>query len=114
MTTYPTTPRVKALTGTRKKNFFFSTTITPQSVNSYWDGGSKSNYAVYNIQTGIYSTPSQNSSTTFPKFTDHTYQLQPFEILIETGVFMGKPATPQIICREEDKINVMAYLNILT
>ena len=105
---FPMTQAVKTLTGSRKREFRFYTTAQ-QNVNVYWDGGSRSDYEVLNMKTGKRHTP---SGGTYPWTTPNVYVLQPGDLLIETGVFMGKPRTPCIACRPEDEADAKAMLGI--
>lgn len=109
---YPMTRTVKTLTGSRKKTFGLSATATTESnfsTASYWDGGSRSCYFIKNIITGIESNPPCGE---FPFTKRPMTQLKPGEILVMTGTFNGKPATPIIYCLESDAEQVRAYLGL--
>jgi len=110
MTKYNATPRIRELTGSRKCKFFLSTILpgNPVSHNSYWDGGSRSYYSIHNISTGQSIQPNCNPG--FPALASRTSVLKDSEILVETGVFCGKPSTPSITCNEPDLDKVLRYL----
>ena len=108
-TTHEMTGRVKAITGSRKRNFRFYAGSDTHCTNSYWDGGSKTSYEVVNIDTGARFIPSPGS---YPWTTPNDYTLKAGEVLIETGHFCGKPATPAISCRADDEARVRHWLGI--
>ena len=109
MKTLPITPKVKELTGTRKKDFRFYTTSEPICTNVYWDGGSRTEYEVLNMNTGRRFMPPPGS---YPWTTPNRYAFQAGDLLIETGVYRGKPSSPCIGCRLEDETAASAYLGI--
>lgn len=107
---FQATNRSRDLTGSRKKQFRFSPGATTENVDSYWDGGSKSSYHVHNIDTGLAISPQGNAP--FGAHGKLGYTLIKGDILIETGTFCGKPATPCFICRAEDAERVLQYLGV--
>jgi hypothetical protein len=105
---FKTTPQVKALTGSKRHTF----RIYPRpstSTNSYWDGGSRNEYQVINMNTGKTFTPPPGA---YPFTTPNEYTLQPGDVVIVTGTLMGKPAYPHFICREEELPAVKTYLGL--
>ena len=106
---FATTEMVKRAAGTRKKSFSLDTTTSPRCTDSYWSGGSRSDFVVQNIDTGLNYRPPGGQ---FPWNTPNDYTLQPGDVLIETGTFMGKPATPRFLCRPEDLERVKTWLGI--
>jgi hypothetical protein len=104
------TDRVKRLTGSRKREFNFDPEREIVNVDSYWDGGSKSDYVVFNIDTGLTVFPKGNAP--FVASGRLGYKLITGDILIETGTMCGKPATPMLMCKVEDSERVQAYLGI--
>lgn len=109
METYNITQKVKDVTGSRKKRFYFSLVSTPQSTDSYWSGGSRDQYSLVNLNTGINSFPPAGQ---YPWTTENRYTLQPGDVLIQTGIFCGKPATPHIKCLPENNQKVRTWLGI--
>ena len=105
---YKITQKVKDITGSRKREFRFST-ATQCGTNSYWDGGSRSQYEVHNIITGKGIVPSGGD---YPWTIPNTYVFQPGDVMVETGMFCGKPSTPYISCRPEDESAVRTWLEI--
>lgn len=110
--TYPINPKVKYLTGTKKKKFFLSKGLTPSLLHSYWDGGSKNVYSVVNIHTGRQTLPPTWGGN-FDAQGKREYVPVAGDILIETGCFCGKPATPYLSFREEDEATVKQFLGIV-
>jgi hypothetical protein len=109
METINTTPRVKVLTNTKKKQFWFTLTSLPQSTNSYFDGGSRDQYTVINVITGRHFTP---ESGHYPWTTKNDYTLQSGDVLMVTGMCCGKPRTPHFMCLPEDNQRVRNWLGI--
>jgi len=109
METLNITRKIIQLTGTRKKTFRLILSDRPLSVNSYWDGGSRDEYGVFNINTGQSFIP---PTGTYPFTTPNQYTLKPGEILVQTGTFCSKPATPTIYCLPEDTTKVRQFLGL--
>lgn len=105
---FKSTPQAKALTGSNRHTFrIYTRAVT--STNSYWDGGSRSEYRVINMTTGKTFTP---PSGVYPFTTPNNYTLQPGDLVIVTGTLMGKPAFPHFICREEELPAIKTYLGV--
>jgi hypothetical protein len=94
------TPKTRKIIHSMKRTFWYGCypDDTEHTTASYWDGGSKSVYTVYNMQTGARHTP---PTGVYPMFVAN-YVLKPYEVLVVTGVFQGKPSTPAIRVRESD------------
>ena len=100
---------VRGLDGERKRDFTLSLSSRPQfNTASYWSGGSKDYFTVINIHTGARSTP---PAGTFPNFDAH-YSLQAGEVLMQTGLCMGKPMAPRFHCLPEDNNRVRNFLGL--
>ncbi len=108
-TYYKTTEAVKNITRSRKHQFSFGTSEQPQNTDSYWSGGSRSEYSVYNMDTNKFGFPPAGK---YPWTTENRYTLQPGDVLIETGTFCGKPATPRFTCLPADEARAKAWLGI--
>lgn len=106
------TPKTKSLTGSRKREVRVSSGSSLINVDSYWSGGSRSDFSVLNIDTGLNILPQGNHP--FGASGRLGYALRSGDILIETGTFCGKPATPTFHCRAEDEARVLEYLNKVT
>ena len=106
---FTTNETVKRIAGTRKKSFSLDTTTHPQCTDSYWSGGSRIDFVVHNLNTNQDSIPPAGH---YPWNTPNDYTLQPGDVLIETGIFCGKPATPRFLCRPEDLERVKTWLGI--
>jgi len=65
-----------------------------KSVNSYWDGGSRTYYTLYPRGGARPVEVSKNPG--FPGFKNQTVDLCPGDVMVETGIFCGKPATARI------------------
>jgi len=79
----------------RKKTVSVALDAKPHaaSVNSYWDGGSRSYYTLF--RDG--ASHAVGRSPGFPKFENQTLELTPGDVLVRTGVFCGRPATAHIM-----------------
>jgi hypothetical protein len=108
MNHYKTTPKVKQITGTRKREFALLDKGWAVNTGSYWSGGTKYDFLVWNIRTGQQKNPPAGEYPTFKS----EYTPGENEILIQTGVSCGKPSTPYIHCRPEDKENVLKWLGV--
>jgi hypothetical protein len=106
---YPMTAQAKRLSGSRKREFrFYTGADRPQNTASYWNGGSKTSYTVINMLTGAQGIPPCGQYPTFQA----SYTLRPQELLMETGVFCGKPGTARFNCRTEDEALARKFLGI--
>ena len=103
------TEKVKQITGTRKRSFSLDTTDCPQNTNSYWSGGTRYEYMVYNLDTRATIHP---NGGTYPWTTPNLYTLQPGDVLIRTGFFCGKEAAPRFLCLPQDEQRAKAWLGI--
>lgn len=103
----PITQRVKELTGSRKKSFYLDTS-TSYCVSTGWSGGSRSYYSLKNFKTGA-DIPLEGVGDQFSKHAI-AQDIPTDAILVETGVFCGKPMAPRITCRPEQLEEVRAYL----
>jgi hypothetical protein len=108
MNTQNVTPKVKQLTGTKKKQFFLwpATTVAPRGG---WSGGSCSYFEGLNYKTGAPVQFKQGDN-----FSVQTQQqeLPANTVLIETGVFCGKPAFAKIMYRPEEIDAVKTFLGL--
>jgi len=74
-----------------------------QSINSYWDGGSKSYYTMLETANPGRNIPLTTDPTTnFPKFTDRSVRVPLGYCILESGVFCGKTATAKIYIHAKD------------
>lgn len=110
---YTMTDKVKAivrgLDGERKRDFTLSPSSRPQfNTASYWSGGSRDYFTVINIATGARTTP---PAGTYPAFDAH-YSLNVGEVLMQTGVCMGKPMAPRFHCLPEDNNRARSFLGL--
>ncbi len=110
MKRYKITPRVKELaTNTRKREFSVSSGYTKICTDTYSDGGSISYWTVINTKTGAYHIPNRG---TYPWTVPNDYTLQPGDVVMETGMFCGKPMAPRFCCRTEDEAAVLKWLGV--
>lgn len=109
-TRYPTTPMVRRLSGTRKREFYLVLHETPvtKDCNSYWDGGSRDSYTVLDMNGQYIETPPSGG---FNKLAD-PYTIKPGTLLMETGIFCGKPATVTFYGNESDRPWITKLLGI--
>ncbi len=115
ITYHATTPHIKRLLNTRKREFGLyqiPTSGRDQPINtaSYWDGGSRDEWAIRDLAFNITGYP---PSGKFPDFTAK-YLLPLSSLLTKHGVFMGKPATVIVYFHEIDKAAVYQSLNLST
>ena len=108
METLNMTEGVKRLTHSKKKTFWFMTSRLI-CTNSYLDGGSRSEWRVMNLDTKADFIPSPGH---YPWTTANDYIFQPGDVVIETGLFCGKPATPHFHCLPADVQRVKAWLGV--
>jgi len=111
---YNMTEKVKALVrgldGERKRDFTLSMYDRPLfNTASYWNGGSRDYFVVINIANGVRTTP---PAGTFPSFADARYTLKAGEILMQTGLCMGKPMSPRFHCLPEDNNKARLFLGL--
>ena len=96
-----------------------------QNINSYWDGGSKSEYAVVDLETGkrlslpTHSHPyfevvrqgfanTENAAISVDHAGNITLNvLPPNCVLVEAGTFCGKPATAHIYVLAENMTKLL-------
>ena len=103
---------VRRLSGTRKREFNLmlrSGSPITKDCNSYWDGGSRDSYAVLDMNGQYLKTPPSGDG--FNKLAD-PYEIQPGTLLMETGVFCGKPSTPTFYGHESDRPWITKLLGI--
>jgi hypothetical protein len=105
-----TTPHIKRVLNTRKKEFGIQQFDPPYAFNtaSYWDGDSISRYSVLCLFTGEYTHPPTGS---YPAFKAK-YELPVGYVLIESGTFQGKPSTVRVMYYTADKPQVEQWLGI--
>lgn len=101
------TSKVRQITGTRKREFLLFERESPVDTGSYWSDGTKYNFVVININTGQQTKPPTGQYPTFKA----DYVLAENEIVIRLAS-CGKPSTPYIHCRPEDKENVLKWLGV--
>lgn len=111
---FNTTDKAKRLTGTKRKTCCLDAYLgaTPIALRSGWDGGSRSDYSVVNVLTGVRSNPPTNSNYAFDRAPKVEYTPAPGDVLIKTGTFCGKPSYPSFSCAEADLDAVKRFLGI--
>lgn len=109
MQTILNTPKIKALTGSRKKIVFVSVVPKGSKVNtaSYWDGGSRDYYRVYTPNGASFSPPCGE----YPRFQAE-YELKDKEFIINTCTFYGKPGTPHVYIQADIEQETKQLLGI--
>lgn len=103
------TPKIRSFIRGSQRKATLRTCGDGQTMNtaSFWDSGSRDEFLVVNMNTGASFVPRKGIYPTFQG--EHT--LQPGEIMIQTGVFMGKPARPYIHFQPRDGVEkVMRFL----
>jgi hypothetical protein len=103
MTKEKMTPYVKTLVSrydaasARKQSFYLST--FPEhgiTTSSFWDGGSRSIWTIVRVSDGRSVTLPENHPAFQPGRPYFMTALPAGHILLETGTYCGKPATPHI------------------
>ena len=113
MTTYKITPKVKYICpNTRKKSFIFFPYFRKMPLWTYWKGGSQSSFSVYNVLTNKTHYPETSSNPSEFGGKEKIYYLTPGDILIDCGIFLGKPACPKLYCKIEDEKQIREFLGI--
>lgn len=97
--TAPFTPEVKAILsfiGSRKRTVFTyeNTSLKPMALHSYWDGGSRPQYALWRNGRPEYVTVNGHPYFDASGRNPTEYVPQDGDILIRHGIVAGKPAIP--------------------
>lgn len=110
MNTHKLNRKAQEIIGTRKQKCFVTELAQARELNtaSYWSDGSRDQFVVLNLASGKRTSPPIGQ---YPMF-DAKYTLQPGEVLIRTGVFCGKPATPEITFIACDKTQVATMFEL--
>lgn len=105
------TDKFKSLVGYRKRKIrackFDSEGERVLRTASYWDGGSKSDYLVINLDNNKETIPPAGE---YPNFSAY-YPLKQGEMMIEYGIFMGKQSTARVSYFPSDSERVKQYFN---
>lgn len=94
---------IMQLIGSRKKHAFLHVTDKVTLSGTYWDGGSRSEYYAVQLATmqklaaPHYDPPQFGGPTKSPQV-----EIPKGVIIVESGIFCGKPATPVIYVRPDD------------
>jgi len=92
---------VDALRAARKKHYSIGTIRFPKTVASFWDGGSRSYYTFYQPSTGRSVNLPENHPVFEPGRPYYLKALPPDCILVETGIFCGKPMAARFCMPEQ-------------
>lgn len=88
--------RILARIGSRKRSAYVATETagSGRTLYSYWDGGSRDEYAAWDATGAPLALPVAGC----PGFSAPAtpWVPSPGDILVEFGTFMGKPSTPRI------------------
>ncbi len=90
--------RIVRLVGSKKRKAIIARPCTEVRIsNSYWDGGSRSDYFLVDVKHMTYRNIPGVSPMQYggPK-EDPVVKLEPGFAVVEAGTFCGKPATPTI------------------
>lgn len=112
MEEHKVTTMVRRLSGTHKRRFnLWLSDKQPLThyCNSYWDGGSRDSYSVFDLNGQFIETPPSGNG--LDKLAD-PYVIQPGTLLMETGVFCGKPATVCFYGHESDRPWILKLLGV--
>ena len=95
MVTVRQTRQTKALTGSKKTRLYLRVVTPGATVQtpSYWDGGSRDDWTIHRPGSRT-SVPTNHPF--FEAGAKSTVTLDHGTLLVQTGVFCGKPATPTI------------------
>ncbi len=114
----------RVLPSYRKHNVYVSE-FGSRNINSYWDGGSKSDYCLVDLNTmrtlplpssshpyfdvARYTAGGENESVSIDHAGNITLKvLPPNTALIETGYFCGKPSTAHIFVNADNMPRLIA------
>jgi hypothetical protein len=109
----------KAFPSYRRKTASFGAFAGPVNISSYWDGGSRNEFAIVSLETGqVWHAPRSHpyfeiagrgmaNQSAGPVHTDHVGNvyldvLPPNCALVEAGTFCGKPAHARISLNPEN------------
>lgn len=89
----PRLARIARALGYRKRHarVAFVPSLTPSG--QYWDGGSRTWYALFNWESGNPLSSTVPNEGRFPCFRESEFQIPPGACVAATGVFRGKAAT---------------------
>lgn len=93
------TKALAAITRSRKRKCFIHVVRAGETCHtpSYWDGGSRDEWRVIRRAGTTEHVPTNHPFFNWRGMTDHVV-VQHGDLLIKTGTFCGKPATPAIYC----------------
>lgn len=98
----PTSKVAQFLTGYRKREAYVEVSSSV-NVESYWDGGSKSDFMLVN-ETGRRIELKEGGGPFSKNPHGNHHVMQPGEILIETSVFCSKTGTAHIHFHSEEQL----------
>lgn len=80
----------------RKRTVYVYLNVAPGKANvtSYWDGGSRAYFTLFPKGRGPGKPVSREPG--FPTSTRQEIDLGPGDVLVEAGIFLGKPSTARI------------------
>ncbi len=79
-----------------------------RTFGTWWDGGSRATYDLVCIRTGGHAA-CQCPTSPFGPVSSVTLYPAPGHVIVEGGTFCGKPATPRLYVRPEERL---AFLSI--
>ena len=99
----PTIRKIFALVGSRKRKGYLRATTSVTLTGTYWDGGSRSTYTAIRLaDMAIETAPQFNPPQFGGPASPPVVPLRQGYVIIEHGIFCGKPSEPTIYVHPSD------------
>lgn len=98
----PMVKSILAKIGSKKRSAYLFPTNSVDYTGTYWDGGSRSKYTVIRLADMVTEAGPQFNPPQFGGPGIITVPLPPGYVIVDHGVFRGKPAVPYIYVNPEN------------